>query len=111
LGNIVVNICLQNIPATGRISRKERKVVKTESSERGDKNLRQEKIQIRLMLMRNSLTYTWLINRLEEVGIRVDKTELSSVLAGRRKGPKAEKLITKSLEILRDYEEKMGVVS
>jgi hypothetical protein len=69
-----------------------------------------KRMTIRLMLMRNSLTQTWLINRLEETGVNTDKTELSSVLAGRRKGAKAETVIQESLKILQDYEEKMGVV-
>lgn len=73
--------------------------------------MNQECMQIRFMLMRNSLTQTWLINMLEKAGVHTDKTELSSILAGRRKGPKVEIVIIKSLEILRDYEEKMGVIS
>jgi hypothetical protein len=75
------------------------------------KILKNKGMQIRLMLMRNSLTQTWLINRLENVGVHTDKTELSSALAGRRKGAKVEKVIKESLKILQDYEEKMGVVS
>lgn len=42
-------------------------------------------------------------------GISTDKTEMSSALSGRRKGAKVEKIIQKSLEILREYEEKMAV--
>lgn len=73
--------------------------------------MKKESMQIRLMLMRNSLTQTWLINRLDEAGVHTDKTELSSALAGRRKGAKARKVILEGLNILRDYERKMGVVS
>ncbi len=69
------------------------------------------RMEIRLKLMRNSLTQTWLINRLKEVGVRTDKTELSSALAGRRKGPKVEKILKEGLRILEDYEQKMGVSS
>jgi len=72
--------------------------------------LRNESMQIRLMLMRNSLTQTWLINMLDNAGVHTDKTELSSTLSGRRKGAKPEKIITESLKILKDYEEKMGVM-
>lgn len=78
---------------------------------KGGKKLKNERMQIRIMLMRNSLSQTWLINRLEESGVHTDKTELSSALAGRRKGPKVEKIIQESFNILKEYEEKMGVVS
>jgi hypothetical protein len=71
--------------------------------------LKSERDMIRFMLLRNSLTQTWLINRLEMAGISTDKTEMSSALSGRRKGAKVEKIIQKSLEILREYEEKMAV--
>jgi hypothetical protein len=49
------------------------------------------------------------VNRLEERGIITEKTEMSSVLRGVRKGAKAEIIIKTSLEILDDYESKMGV--
>ncbi len=71
--------------------------------------MREERDRIRLMLYRNTLTNTWLVNRLEERGIITEKTEMSSVLRGVRKGAKAETIIKTSLEILDDYESKMGV--
>ena len=71
--------------------------------------MREERDKIRLMLYRNTLTNAWLINRLEERGIITEKTEMSSVLRGVRKGAKAETIIKTSLEILDDYESKMGV--
>ena len=71
--------------------------------------MREERDRIRLMLYRNTLTNTWLVNRLEERGIITEKTEMSSVLRGVRKGAKAETIIKTSLEILNDYESKMGV--
>lgn len=71
--------------------------------------MKSERDMIRFMLLRNNLTQTWLINRLEMAGISTDKTEMSSALGGRRKGAKVEKIIQKSLEILREYEEKMAV--
>jgi hypothetical protein len=49
------------------------------------------------------------VNRLEERGIITEKTEMSSVLRGVRKGAKAESIINTSLEILEEYEAKMGV--
>ncbi|XCH79018.1 MAG: hypothetical protein WHF31_16110 [Candidatus Dehalobacter alkaniphilus] len=71
--------------------------------------MNEERNSIRLMLLRNSLTQTWLINRLEENGVRTDKTELSSALGGRRKGEKVNLIISKSIEILTEYEQKMAV--
>lgn len=71
--------------------------------------MREERDRIRLMLYRNTLTNAWLVNRLEERGVITEKTEMSSVLRGVRKGAKAEIIIKTSLDILSDYEEKMGV--
>lgn len=71
--------------------------------------MREERDRIRLMLYRNTLTNAWLVNRLEERGVITEKTEMSSVLRGVRKGAKAETIINTSLEILDDYESKMGV--
>jgi len=71
--------------------------------------VREERDRIRLMLYRNTLTNAWLVNRLEERGIITEKTEMSSVLRGVRKGAKAESIINTSLEILEEYEAKMGV--
>lgn len=67
--------------------------------------MREERDRIRLMLYRNTLTNAWLVNRLEEKGINTEKTEMSSVLRGVRKGAKAESIIKTSVEIL-DYYEK-----
>ena len=71
--------------------------------------MREERDRIRLMLYRNTLTNAWLVNRLEERGVITEKTEMSSVLRGVRKVAKAESIIKTSLEILDDYESKMGV--
>lgn len=71
--------------------------------------MREERDLIRLMLLRNSLTQTWLINRLEDAGVHTDKTEMSSALGGRRKGEKVNLILRKSIEILTEYEQKMGV--
>lgn len=71
--------------------------------------MREERDKIRLMLDRNTLTNVWLINRLEERGVKTEKSELSSVLRGVRSGPKAEEIIKVSTVILTDYETKMGV--
>lgn len=71
--------------------------------------MKEKRDRIRLMLYRNALTNTWLINRLDEKGITTDKTEMSSVLRGARKGAKAEKIINVSVEILEFYEIAMNV--
>lgn len=71
--------------------------------------MREERDRIRLMLYRNTLTNVWLINRLEEKGINTEKTEMSSVLRGVRKGAKAESIINSSIEILENYESLMEV--
>lgn len=66
--------------------------------------MREERDRIRMMLYRNTLTNAWLINRLEEKGVITEKTVMSAVLRGTRKGKKAESIITTSLEILEYYE-------
>lgn len=71
--------------------------------------MREEREKIRQMLYRNTLTNVWLINRLEERGIITEKTEMSSILRGARRGAKAETVIKTSLDILDEYESKMGV--
>lgn len=67
-----------------------------------------ERFRIKEMLMRNILTQTWLVHQLKKHGVQTDQTELSAVLNGRRKGNKATKIMITSLNILNDYEEKMG---
>lgn len=71
-------------------------------------HVREERNRIRWMLSQNTLTNTWLMKRLEERGVVTEKTELSSVLHGVRKGAKAEAIIKTSLDILSEYEEKMS---
>lgn len=68
--------------------------------------MKEERDRIRLMLYRNTLTNAWLVNRLEEKGVNTEKTEMSSVLRGIRKGPKAKTIIRTSLDILEKYEKK-----
>lgn len=65
--------------------------------------MKEEREKIRLMLYRNTLTNAWLINRLEEKGINTEKSEMSSVLRGVRKGAKAESIIKTSVKILKYY--------
>lgn len=81
-------------------------------NERRCKSLENKRFMIKEMLMRNILTQTWLVHQLKRHGVQTDQTELSAVLNGRRngrrKGNKATKIIITSLNILNDYEEKMG---
>lgn len=69
--------------------------------------MQKERDYIRVALAKNELRQIWLINRLEEKGIVVDKTELSSVLSGARRGKKAESIIITSADILHRYEDAM----
>lgn len=64
-------------------------------------------MKIKMSLFKNALTSVWLQKRLEEKGIVTDKTELSAVLSGSRKGPKAENIIRSSIEVLDTYEAAM----
>ncbi len=61
---------------------------------------------IRSRIKRYRLTNVWMIGQLKEHGIVTDKTELSSVYAGTRKGLKAEAIIKTSELILDDYEKR-----
>ena len=58
----------------------------------------------RMRLRNNRLSYIWLIRQLALRGIATDKTEMSSVISGGRKGAKAELILKTSNSILDDYE-------
>lgn len=64
----------------------------------------QEREELREALKRNRLTSAWLIAQLKEHGIVTDKTEMSSVLAGTRKGPKVDNIIQTGKSIISDFE-------
>lgn len=59
---------------------------------------------IRERLKRHRLSFVWLIFQLEHRGITTDKTEVSSVFAGTRKGAKADSIIQATQGVLDDYE-------
>ena len=59
---------------------------------------------IRDRLKQYHLSFVWLIYQLEQKGIITDKTEVSSVFSGTRKGSKANSIIYASMEILNEYE-------
>jgi hypothetical protein len=65
--------------------------------------------QIREMVTRWSLTFTWLICRLSDEGLMTDKFEMSATLSGVRTGSKADEILRRSLDILREYQERMGL--
>ena len=60
--------------------------------------------EIRNKLKKNGLTNTWLILQLKQYNFKVDKSEMSSVLSGTRKGTKAEDILKYSLTVLLFYE-------
>ena len=59
---------------------------------------------IRDRLKKHRLSFVWLIYQLEQKGVVTDKTEVSSIFAGTRKGAKADLIIQASAEILDEYE-------
>ena len=59
---------------------------------------------IRERIKNNRLSFVWLIYQLEQRGIVTDKTEVSSIFAGSRKGAKADNIIKLSSAILDEYD-------
>lgn len=64
---------------------------------------------IRNRILDNRLSYKWLIFQLENRGIITDKSEISSIIAGTRKGKKADLIIQSTNDILNEYESKFSV--
>lgn len=60
---------------------------------------------IRDRLKRHRLSFVWLIYQLSQRDIVTDKTEVSSIFAGTRKGAKADAIIQAAGSILDDYEQ------
>lgn len=71
---------------------------------KGGKLLKEKREKVRVLLTQHTLTHRWLIDQLEDKGISVAGNELSEILAGKRKGKKAESVINTSLEVLNVYE-------
>ena len=61
-------------------------------SEKGGRGV-EEPDAMRERLKQHRLSFVWLIFQLEQRGIVTDKTEVSSVFAGTRKGAKAHAII------------------
>lgn len=59
---------------------------------------------IRDRLKKQRLSFVWLIYQLGQKGIVTDKTEVSSVFAGTRKGAKADAIVKVTNTILNEYE-------
>lgn len=55
-------------------------------------------------LRQNGLTQAWLIGQLSRFGIRVNKSDMSSYLAGTRRGEKVDRTIRTAGHILDAYE-------
>ena len=68
----------------------------------------ENRLKIKQLLWENTLSHAWLINRLEGRGVDTSNSEFSSILSGTQKGPKTEKVLTVSLEVLNDYQENFG---
>ncbi len=60
--------------------------------------------KIRVSLAELGLTQVWLIEELRKRGIITDKTEMSSVLHGTRRGAKAQAILTEARIILLNKE-------
>ena len=59
--------------------------------------------QLRGMLAEYNLTYAWLCSQLNKLKIDITPTELSLYVTGRRNGPKANKIINASMDVLTRY--------
>lgn len=67
-----------------------------------------ERESIRFRLRTNNLTSTWLITMLSRNGIVTDRSTMSAILNGTRKGDKVDEIITESIRILDWYENVCG---
>ena len=68
-------------------------------------------LDIKVTLLKLGLSQVWLMARLRERGIAIQKAEMSRILNGIQNGEKADLILSKSVEILDDYEAWMRVRS
>lgn len=68
----------------------------------------EERERIRSRLRANGLPVTWLIRMLAKRDIETTRSAMSRVFAGDWKGPRAERIISESCDILDRYEERIG---
>lgn len=72
--------------------------------------IRKRKIKtVRTIIEDNNLSYVWLIARLRDEGITTCKPTMSGIMSMSVRGPKMDKILVKSEEICKRYEQKMGV--
>ena len=64
-----------------------------------------ERDKIRVRIATNRLSHTWLIYQLSLKGLETNRSDFSAILAGTRKGEKADAIVLTANEIL-DYYEK-----
>lgn len=63
---------------------------------------------LRDRLKRHKLSFVWLMYQLNRRGIITDKTEMSAIFAGTRKGAKVDAIICETNAILTEYESRFG---
>lgn len=64
-----------------------------------------DRTRIKVGIIQNSLTQAWLIARLEEQGISVDKKEMCLILNGNKKAnERTNMIVDRSISILDRYE-------
>lgn len=61
-------------------------------------------VNIRVKLIKTGKSQNWLVDELDKVGIKTDKTEISNIFHGRRRGKKVEEIINASKKILTSEE-------
>lgn len=62
--------------------------------------------ELQTRLKGHNLNYNWLIAELYKRGVMTDKTEISAVFAGTRRGQKVDTILETTRIILDDYEQK-----
>ena len=71
-----------------------------------------ERLRVRLKdgLVAHCLTQVWLIQQLQNVGLTTDKSELCSILAGTRSGPKVDEILVESDRVMTAYDDFLRAV-
>ena len=59
--------------------------------------------KVRVLISKYCLSYVWLINQLSKKGIDIGPNELCQYVTGRRRGPKAEKMLDACIDVLEEY--------
>nr|DAQ61036.1 MAG TPA: hypothetical protein [Bacteriophage sp.] len=63
------------------------------------------RIHVKDRLTAHCLTQVWLIQQLQNAGLTTDKSELCSILAGTRFGPKVDEILVESDRIITAYDD------